>query len=72
MAKEKQTAKKEVAKLVETPTRGRTFEGSVTKKFPNRVVIEFERTVLYKEVRKILQKENKVACKTSNSISKRY
>ena len=27
------------------PTRGRTFEGTVTKKFPTRVVIEFERTV---------------------------
>jgi len=26
-------------------TRGRTFEGTVTKKFPTRVVIEFERTV---------------------------
>jgi small subunit ribosomal protein S17 len=26
-------------------TRGRTFEGKVIKKFPTRVVIEFERTI---------------------------
>ena len=28
-----------------TSIRGRTFEGTVTRKFPNRVAIEFERTV---------------------------
>ena len=33
--------------IVETriPTRGRIFKGTVIKKFPNRIVVEFERTV---------------------------
>lgn len=45
----KKTEKAEAKKLVRTPgkvgTRGRTFEGIVAKKFPHRVVVEFQRTV---------------------------
>ncbi|MEI6731205.1 MAG: 30S ribosomal protein S17 [archaeon] len=37
-------------------TRGRTFEGTVTKKFPNRVVVEFERTVFVKKYERFYKK----------------
>ncbi len=41
--------KKETKKKAEAPrlasARGRTFQGYVTKKFPHRVVIEFERII---------------------------
>lgn len=40
---QKANSKEKIQGLV--GTRGRTFEGTVTKKFPTRVVIEFERTV---------------------------
>jgi len=43
-------------------THGRTFEGSVVKKFPHRVVVEFERTVFNQKIRKVLQEKNKTAC----------
>lgn len=65
MAKQKQTQKeekKEQTKAVETLvcTRGRTFEGTVTKKFPNRVVVEFERTVFVKKYERFFRKRTRL------------
>ena len=41
-------------------TRGRFFEGTVTKKFPTRVVIEFERTVFLKKYERFYKKKTKL------------
>lgn len=64
MAKQNKTEKKEEKKekLVETlvHTRGRTFEGTVTKKFPHRVVVEFERTVFVKKYERFFRKRTRL------------
>lgn len=41
-------------------TRGRTFEGFVTKKFPTRVVVEFERTVYVKKYQRFYKKKTRL------------
>ena len=41
-------------------TRGRIFEGSVTKKFPTRVVIEIERTVHARKYERFFKKKTKI------------
>jgi small subunit ribosomal protein S17 len=41
-------------------TRGRTFEGTVTKKFPTRVVIEFERTVFIQKYERYARKKTRL------------
>ena len=53
---EKQKGKKE--NLV--GTRGRTFEGTVVKKFPTRVVIEFERTVYVPKYERYYKKKTRL------------
>ena len=65
MAKQnKKPEKKEekIEKKVETLvcTRGRTFEGTVTKKFPKRVVVEFERTVFVKKYERFFRKRTRL------------
>ncbi len=66
MAKKKETKqRKEEKNIVATApvtlsTRGRTFEGFVTKKFPTRVVIEFERTVYVKKYRGFYKKKTRL------------
>ena len=45
MAKQKQKIIEEKKANILVGTRGRVFQGYVTKKFPMRVVVEFERTV---------------------------
>lgn len=65
---ERKMKKTEDKKLVETisdhsslsSTRGRTFEGTVTKKFPKRVVIEFERTVFVKKYERFYRKKTRL------------
>lgn len=41
-------------------TRGRIFEGFVTKKFPRRVVIEFERTVYVRKYERFYRKKTRL------------
>src|SRR3989344_4499119 len=41
-------------------SRGRIFEGTVVKKFPNRVVIEFERTVKIRKYERFYKKKTKI------------
>ncbi len=51
----------QTANTVETSsTRGRIFEGFVTKKFLTRVVIEFERTVFVKKYERFYKKKTKL------------
>ncbi len=41
-------------------THGRTFEGFVVKKFPTRVVVEFERTVYVKKYQRFYKKKTRL------------
>lgn len=49
-------------------TRGRTFEGTVTKKFITRVVVEFERTVYIKKYQRFYKKKTKLHARLPKSI----
>lgn len=60
MAEEKKTkVEKEKSKIL-VGTRGRTFEGFVTKKFPTRVVVEFERTVFVQKYERYYKKKTRL------------
>lgn len=41
-------------------SRGRTFQGAVTKKFPKRAVIEFERTVYVQKYERFFKKKTRL------------
>ena len=41
-------------------TRGRVFEGFVTKKFPKRIVLEFERTVFVQKYERFSKKKTRI------------
>lgn len=41
-------------------TRGRNFEGFVIKKFPTRIVVEFERTVYVKKYQRFYKKKTRL------------
>ena len=43
-----------------TSTRGRSFKGKVIKKFPKRVVIEFERTIYIKKYERYAKRKTKL------------
>ena len=57
-AKKKQS--KEMEMELSVSTRGRVFEGTVTKKFPKRVVVEFERTVYIKKYERFYKKKTRL------------
>jgi small subunit ribosomal protein S17 len=44
--------------------RGRTFEGDVIKKFPRRIVIEFERTIYIKKYERYAKKKTTLHART--------
>ena len=74
MAKEEKKAKKETANLVSTSTpslatRGRTFEGFVTKKFHKRVVVEFERTVFVQKYERFYKKKTRLHARLPDSMA---
>ncbi len=58
MKAEDKSAQKRKEKLV--GTRGRIFKGIVTKKFPTRVVIEFERTVFVPKYARYYKKKTRL------------
>ena len=72
MAKEEKKNKKETA-LVQTPlnlgTRGRTFEGFVTKKFHKRVVVEFERTVFVQKYERFYKKKTRLHARLPDALA---
>lgn|SRR3989344_2512020 len=49
-------------------TRGRFFEGFVIKKFPKRVVIEFERTVYVHKFERFYKKKTKLHARLPNGM----
>jgi len=66
MAEKKKKTKREVAKktkIVGTPkigTRGRIFEGTVIRKFPKRITIEFERMTYIKKYERYARYKTKI------------
>lgn len=57
----KKTIKKKEEKIVSlVGTRGRVFQGYVTKAFPMRVVVEFERTVYVKKYERFLKDKTRL------------
>lgn len=48
---------------------GRIFEGSVTKKFPTRVVVEFERTVYVPKYQRFTKKKTRLHARINPSIA---
>ena len=49
--------------------RGRTFEGFVTKKFPKRVVVEFERTVFIPKYERFYKKKTRLHARLPDSLA---
>lgn len=58
--KEQKNTQKTENKLESVATRGRVFEGTVTKKFDKRVVVEFERTVYLKKYERFYKKSTRL------------
>ena len=54
--------------LIPISTRGRTFEGFVTKKFPKRVVVEFERTVFVRKYERFYKKKTRLHARLPDNI----
>ncbi len=52
--------KKEIKMMLPVGTRGRIFEGTVIRKFPHRLVIEFERTVYIKKYERFYKKRTRI------------
>ena len=66
---EEKIEKKNSTSIVETiPTRGRIFEGHVTKKFPKRVVIEFERPVYIRKYERYLKLKTKLHARLPDEL----
>ena len=73
MTKTEKTVKNENEKnLVKTQdkisTRGRTFEGFVTKKFSKRVVVEFERTVFVQKYERFYKKKTRLHARLPDTL----
>lgn len=49
--------------------RGRVFEGIVKKKFPKRIVIEFERTIYNNKYERYMKKKTKIHARLSDCIN---
>ncbi len=75
MANKKQQKTSETQKASEpkqqfqTAARGRIFEGYVTKKFPTRVVVEFERTVYVSKYQRFYKKKTRLHARLPNHIN---
>ncbi len=68
---EKEISKKKGEKVVETKlsTRGRIFERTVTKKFPKRIAIEFERTVYIKKYERFAKKKTRIHARLPDNMA---
>ena len=49
--------------------RGRSFKGKIIKKFPKRVVIEFERTIYIKKYERYAKKKTKLHARLSDCMA---
>jgi len=61
---------KEKSNVVETilPTRGRTFEGIVTRKFPKRIAIEFERTIYIQKFERFAKTKTRIHARLPDNM----
>jgi len=53
-----------------TSTRGRSFKGKVIRKFPKRVVIEFERTIYIKKYERYSKRKTKLHARLPECMAK--
>jgi ribosomal protein S17 len=51
-------------------TRGRTFEGIITKKFPKRIVIEFERMIYVRKYERYAKLKTKIHARLPENMEK--
>ena len=58
----------EKPKIQLVSTRGRVFEGYVTKKFPTRVVIEYERTIFIPKYERYQKKKSRIHARLLGNI----
>jgi len=63
--KEKKTERK-MRKLV--ATRGRVFEGEIIRKFPKRITIELERTILIPKYERYMKKKTRIHARLPEHI----
>ncbi len=69
MTEKKITNKEETKNLVRTlPTRGRTFQGKVIKKFQKRAVIEIERTLYIQKFERYSKKKTKLHARIPEAL----
>lgn len=71
MAEKKETKheKKESKMILPVGTRGRSFEGYVVKKFANRVVIEYERTVRVQKYERFYNKKSRIHARLPHGVN---
>lgn len=69
MTKEKTKQTEEAKIAIGVGTRGRTFEGTVTKKFHKRIVIEFERTEYIQKYERYFRKKTKLHARLLDSMA---
>jgi small subunit ribosomal protein S17 len=60
---------KKAEKKVAVATRGRAFQGAVIKKFENRAVIEFDRTVYIKKYERFSKRKTKIHARIPEGMS---
>jgi len=69
MAKEKKPAREQnLVSAQSENTRGRVFEGIVTKKFPKRIVIEIERTVKIHKYERFYKKMTRIHARVPDAL----
>ena len=68
MKGKKTEVKMEVKEEVVVGTRGRTFEGTVVKKFDRRAVIEFERTVKVAKYERFMRKKTRIHSRIPSNL----
>ncbi len=66
--KETKTEKKETKTANIVSTRGRFFEGFVVKKFSNRVVIEYERTIYAHKYERFYKKKSRIHARLPGNL----
>lgn len=66
--KETKTEKKEPKIINLVSTRGRFFEGFVVKKFSNRVVIEYERTIYAHKYERFYKKKSRIHARLPGNL----
>ncbi len=69
MTEKKAEARKEPMKAIIVGTRGRFFYGYVTKKFENRAVVEFERTVKVHKYERFMRKKTRLHSRIPSGLS---